>query len=133
VHIYDVGELYALVLGYALKQNANPAPPTNKFENFFFGSVGEHAWGTVAQSVAEILHARGQVKSPKAVSVQPAEDLRSLMGNTATNSRSVGERGRKQLGWSPKGRSLEEALEDDVDATLESLRAGMFPIVDGRK
>jgi len=119
VHVYDVADLYALVFGYALRQNQHPAPPVNKFSNFFFGSVGEHVWGDVARSVAKILHAHGQVSSPEAVSVEPSEDLRSLMENTATNSRSVSERGRKQLGWNPKGRSLEEALEDDVVAVLK--------------
>ncbi|KDQ20599.1 hypothetical protein BOTBODRAFT_26603 [Botryobasidium botryosum FD-172 SS1] len=119
VHIYDVAELYALVLGYALAQNQHPSPPTNKFSNFFFGSIGEHAWGDVARSVAKILHAHGQIKSPKAVSVEVSEELVGRIGSTATNSRSVSERGITQLGWKSTHRPLEEALEDDVVATLK--------------
>lgn len=37
----------------------------------------------------------------------------------STNSRSVSERGRK-LGWTTVAKSLEDTLEDDIDAVLAS-------------
>ncbi|KDQ14114.1 hypothetical protein BOTBODRAFT_55572 [Botryobasidium botryosum FD-172 SS1] len=116
VNIHDLTELYVLILDHALKENAHPAPPANKFANFFFASADEHAWGDVARLIAKSLHARGLVNSPDPVTIQPAEGYLRPLSN---NSRSVSERGRA-LGWVPRHRSIAEALEDDIDAVLEA-------------
>ncbi|KDQ21225.1 hypothetical protein BOTBODRAFT_25651 [Botryobasidium botryosum FD-172 SS1] len=117
VNINDTAELYVLVLRYALKQNETPAPPAHKFSNFFFGSGEVFAWGDIARAVGKILHARGLLKSPEAISVEPGNDF--FTAYTGSNSRSNAERSRTQLGWKPKSRSIFEALEDDVEAVLK--------------
>jgi len=109
VHINDLSNLYLLILDLALSgKDSNKA-----FGKFYFGSVGEHAWGDVAKALAPLLYDRGVVDNAQAVSISWDDTLRY----TATNSRSVSNRG-FALGWKPIAKSLEGTLEEDVDATL---------------
>ncbi|KAB5595104.1 hypothetical protein CTheo_1392 [Ceratobasidium theobromae] len=119
VHISDLVHLYNLVLGLAFSVRSGEAPRPQTFANFYFGSVGEHAWGDIAKRLGPILLKRGKVEKAEARSIRAdeVEDFAALM----SNSRSVAERSR-ELGWTTVAKSLEDTLEDDVDAVLATLK-----------
>ncbi|KAH7339828.1 NAD(P)-binding protein [Rhizoctonia solani] len=119
VHITDLVQLYALVLNLALSVRAGEATRPEAFANFYFGSVGEHAWGDIAKRLGPILLKRGKVEKTEARSIK-ADEVQNFSA-LATNSRSVAERSRK-LGWTTVAKSLEDTLEEDVDAVLATLK-----------
>ncbi|CAE6515434.1 unnamed protein product, partial [Rhizoctonia solani] len=118
VHITDLVQLYTLVLNLALSVRIGEAPRPEAFANFYFGSVGEHAWGDVAKKLGPILLKKGKVEKAEARSIK-ADEVQNFSA-LATNSRSVAERSRK-LGWTTVARSLEDTLEEDIDAVLEMM------------
>ncbi|EUC64034.1 NAD-binding domain protein, partial [Rhizoctonia solani AG-3 Rhs1AP] len=118
VHITDLVQLYTLVLNLALSVRIGEAPRPEAFANFYFGSVGEHAWGDVAKKLGPILLKKGKVEKAEARSIK-ADEVQNFSA-LATNSRSVAERSRK-LGWTTVARSLEDTLEEDIDAVLEQM------------
>ncbi|KAJ1304796.1 hypothetical protein OPQ81_005932 [Rhizoctonia solani] len=118
VHITDLVQLYILVLNLALSVRAGETPRPETFANFYFGSVEEHAWGDVAKQLGPILLKRGKVEKAEARSIG-ADEVQSF-GALTSNSRSIAERSR-QLGWTPVAKSLEDTLEEDVDAVLATL------------
>ncbi|CAE6514169.1 unnamed protein product [Rhizoctonia solani] len=119
VHITDLVQLYTLVLNLALSVRAGETSRPEAFANFYFGSVGEHAWGDIAKRLGPILLKRGKVEKAEARSINAGE-VENFSALT-TNSRSVAERSRK-LGWATVAKSLEETLEEDVDAVLATLK-----------
>lgn len=118
VHISDLVKLYALVLNLGLSVRAGETPRPETFANFYFGSVGEHAWGDIAKQLGPILLQRGKVEKAEARSIR-ADEVKSF-GALTSNSRSVAERSRK-LGWTTVAKSIEDTLEEDVDAVLATL------------
>lgn len=62
--------LYTLVLNLALSVRSGQATRPEAFANFYFGSVGEHAWGDVARKIGPILLAKGKVEKAEARSVK---------------------------------------------------------------
>jgi hypothetical protein len=65
--------LYNIVLNLALSVRGGQATRPEAFENFYFGSVGEHAWGDVAKKIGPILLAKGKVEKAEARSVKACE------------------------------------------------------------
>ncbi|KAF8706168.1 NAD-P-binding protein, partial [Rhizoctonia solani] len=118
VHISDLIKLYSLVLNLALSVRAGEAPRPEAYANFYFGSVGEHAWGDIARKIGPILLKKGKVEKAEARSIK-ADEVKNFAALT-TNSRSTAERSRK-LGWTTIAKSLEDTLEEDVDAVLATL------------
>jgi len=117
VHIYDLTELYTLVFEKALSERVAGKPTSSDpYERFYFGSVRPHVWGDVAKEVAPILFAKGLVDNDQAKSIDPKE----LSGGISVNSQSVSNRGFHD-GWVPSRATLEDTLEEDVDATLAQL------------
>ncbi|CAE6416212.1 unnamed protein product [Rhizoctonia solani] len=119
VHISDLIKLYSLVLNLALSVRAGETPRPETFANFYFGSVGEHAWGDIAKKLGPILLKKGKVEKAEARSIK-ADEVENFSALT-TNSRSIAERSRN-LGWTTVARSLEDTLEEDVDAVLSTLK-----------
>lgn len=114
VHIADLADLYQIVLDKALVERATGLNSNlDPYERFYFGSVGEHTWGDVARKLAPLLHARGLVDTPEAVSA-PIDDVPM---STVINSRSVANRAFKD-GWKPSRPTLEETYEEDIDGVL---------------
>lgn len=70
MHITDLILLYNLVLNLALSVRGGQATRPETFENFYFGSVGEHAWGDVARRIGPILFKKGKVEKAEARSVE---------------------------------------------------------------
>ncbi|CUA66643.1 hypothetical protein RSOLAG22IIIB_00084 [Rhizoctonia solani] len=119
VHITDLVQLYTLVLNLALSVRIGETPRPEAFANFYFGSVGEHAWGDIAKKLGPILLEKGKVEKAEARSIK-ADEVENFSA-LATNSRSVAERSRK-LGWTTVAKSLEDTLEEDVAAVLMTLK-----------
>jgi len=126
VHIDDLMQLYVLVLDRAIAVNTtndesvslNRPTPTS-YGRFYFGSVGTHVWGEINKDIAVRLHKRGLVETDEVKSVTVEEQPQ--LWATATNSRTVANRGLKVLGWRPSGKSLEETLDEEIDLTLSQL------------
>lgn len=70
----------------------------------------------------DIEQKKGKIKSQEVLSISRDEGAKfdPYVGSTATNSRSVANRG-KGLGWKPREEGLWDELEDDVDAILTEL------------
>ncbi|QRV79625.1 NAD(P)H-binding family protein [Ceratobasidium sp. AG-Ba] len=119
VHISDLIQLYTIILNLALSVRAGETPRPEAYTNFYFASVGEHAWGDVAKRIGPILLAKGKVEKAEARSVK-ASEVENFSALT-TNSRSVSVRGRN-LGWMPVAKSLEDSLEEDIDAVLATMK-----------
>ncbi|KAG8690322.1 hypothetical protein FRC11_012399, partial [Ceratobasidium sp. 423] len=119
VHITDLVQLYTLVFNLALSVRTGETPRPEVFANFYFGSVGEHAWGDIAKQLGPILLKKGKVEKAEARSIK-ANEVKGFAALT-TNSRSIAERSRK-LGWTTVAKSLEDTLEEDVDAVLATLK-----------
>ncbi|KAG9101516.1 hypothetical protein FS749_006086 [Ceratobasidium sp. UAMH 11750] len=117
VHISDLVSLYSIVLNPALSVRSGQTPRPEVYANFYFGSVREYAWGDIARLIGPILLAKGKVEKAEARSVKASELNYSSIGS---NSRSVSERGRN-LGWTTVAKSLEDSLEEDIDAVLASI------------
>ncbi|KAG9123988.1 hypothetical protein FRC07_013292 [Ceratobasidium sp. 392] len=118
VHISDLILLYNIILNLALSVRSGQTPRPEVYTNFYFASVGEHAWGDIAKQIGPILFTKGKVEKAEARSVKASEV--ENFSALATNSRSVSERGRN-LGWTTVARSLEDSLEEHIDAVLASL------------
>ncbi|CAE6448499.1 unnamed protein product [Rhizoctonia solani] len=119
VHITDLVQLYTLVLNLALSVHIGETPRPEVFANFYFGSVGEHAWGDIAKKLGPILLKKGKVEKAEARSIK-ADEVENFTA-LITNSRSIAERSRK-LGWTTVAKSVEDTLEEDVDAVLATLK-----------
>ncbi|KAJ1304798.1 hypothetical protein OPQ81_005934 [Rhizoctonia solani] len=117
VHISDLVKLYSLVYKLALSVRDGKTPRPQKFENFYFGTAGEHAWGDIAKQLGPLLHKKGKADTPEARSIT-ADEMK--WPAVATNSRSVADRSRS-LGWNPTAKSVHETLEEDLDAVLATL------------
>lgn len=116
VHIKDLQDLYILVIKDALKTRDEGKTKTS-YENFYFGSVDSHEWGSVSKALAPLLYERKLVDKPEAVSVPLGTDLDFNIGN---NSVSTADRGRA-LGWKPSHPSLDKSIGDDLDYILKNL------------
>ncbi|KAG8950896.1 hypothetical protein FRC03_012693, partial [Tulasnella sp. 419] len=96
VHIRDLARLYQLVFELALSgKNQNKS-----YANFFWGSVGQHEWKAIVDSLAKLLHKRGLVESDESKGIPLSEAPEALL-YTSNNSRTVSERG-FNLGWKPR-------------------------------
>ncbi|KAG8747798.1 hypothetical protein FRC10_011243 [Ceratobasidium sp. 414] len=119
VHISDLIPLYNIILNLALSVRSGQTPRPEVYTNFYFASVREHAWGDIAKRIGPILLAKGKVEKAEARSIKASkiENFSAL----STNSRSVSERGRN-LGWTTVAKSLEDSLEENIDAVLAALK-----------
>lgn len=123
VHIADLADLYYLILEKALAERVTGPllaegadSDLDPYTHFYWGSVGTHSWGDVARALAPLLYKAGVVENDQAKSAPVAE----LPAATTTNSRTVSNRGFKD-GWKPSRPSLEDTLQEDVDAVLAGL------------
>lgn len=93
---------------------------------YYFTENGEIVWGDIAKRVAAEAHKQGFLHTDDVVTVPDAEAHKLnpyaifILG---ANSRCKAIRARKLLGWSPKGRSLEDEIPDAVAS--EARRAGL--------
>ncbi|KAG8926792.1 hypothetical protein FRC01_008363 [Tulasnella sp. 417] len=117
VHIDDLANLYGLLLDHALSGRDKSTDP---YERFYWGSGDEHVWGDITKELARMLYARGVIRTETLKNIKIEEE--PTLNPTATNSRSVSNRGRA-LGWIRSGAPLFETLPQEVEWTLAEAQA----------
>ncbi|KAK4057652.1 hypothetical protein OIO90_001300 [Microbotryomycetes sp. JL221] len=118
VHAQDLEQLYTLVASLALSGKDN----NSSWGRFYVGAGEEHSWGEIVDRLADLLYARGKIDSKEVLVISREEGVKinPYIGSTATNSRSVANRG-KALGWKPRQNGLWDEIEDDVDGVLAQM------------
>ena len=124
VHITDVASLFLLLVQQGL-DDGGKADWGGK-EAFYFATSGEVRWKDVATAVAGLGRQKGFLESDAEPTSLQQEEMMALyparpMGPLtlwAANQRAKSDRARR-LGWKPKGPSLWECLQEDVELALE--------------
>jgi nucleoside-diphosphate-sugar epimerase len=129
VHVHDLSDLLVLLVKAAVANKSDVVDELWGEKGYFLAENGHHVWGVVAKQVAEAAYEAGYIPSVEVETVS-ADRAKEIAGFEAVswglNSKGFAKRGRKFLGWSPKGRSLEEEIPDIVDgeAKLLGLKKG---------
>ncbi|KAI4101978.1 MAG: hypothetical protein L6R37_004694 [Teloschistes peruensis] len=114
VHVHDLSDAYVLLVEAAA---AGGGKASWGNEGYYFTENGEHQWGDISKLVAAAAHTQGFISSGK-VETLPDEKVNELVrfgiGLWGANSRCRALRARKLLGWSPKGKSIEEDIPNTV-------------------
>ncbi|KAI5475667.1 hypothetical protein MNV49_001084 [Pseudohyphozyma bogoriensis] len=85
VHVQDLASLYTLVMNHAL---ANPSSTkasdaSKGWENLIYAGLAQHTWGPAIKTLGDLMYARGEVKTPSAVSIPDSEgDMFMFGGNS---------------------------------------------------
>ncbi|EKD21711.1 uncharacterized protein L3040_004934 [Drepanopeziza brunnea f. sp. 'multigermtubi'] len=122
VHIHDLADLFVLLVEAAAAKKPELDVHLWGREGYFLAENGHHVWGEVSKQVGEYAFKQGYIKekSVKPMSPEEAKKVAGLEGASwGLNSKGFAKRARKYLGWSPKGKSLEEIIPDIVDAEAE--------------
>ncbi|KAH8899201.1 NAD(P)-binding protein [Thozetella sp. PMI_491] len=123
VHIQDVSSLFILLVDAALDPQKNQNQEIFGTHGYFFNPAGTHTWGEVAEQVAEeVVKQRYLAEAP--LRTVKYEDIPNK--SLGTNSKSVGERASKFLGWKPTGPSLKDEVPGIV--AVEARKLGLNPI-----
>ncbi|KAL8808823.1 MAG: hypothetical protein Q9200_003989 [Gallowayella weberi] len=123
IHVHDLSDLYVALIEAAA---AGGGKASWGNEGYYFAENGEHVWGKIAQAVATAAHKQGFIPTDK-VEIHSNEEINEMSkGGTVlwgANSRCRAVRARTLLGWSPKGKSLEDVIAETVasEADLRGL------------
>jgi nucleoside-diphosphate-sugar epimerase len=130
-HLSDVSQLFALIVGEALKPDGGKA--TWGKEGFYFGVASEVRWKEAAEAIQKILVKQGLVDPNAEVESWPKEKFVGLLPQLeswfpeitlyfwGSNSRAVSERATNLLGWEARGPTFFEALEADVLVVVDEI------------
>lgn len=114
VHVHDLSEVFVALVEAAAAGGGNASWGA---EGYYFTENGEHVWGEISKAVASAAHKQGFILSDKVETHSDEEINEMCQFGTAlwgANSRCRAIRARKLLGWSPKGRSIEEEIPDTM-------------------
>ena len=114
VHVHDLSEVFVALVEAAAAGGGNASWGD---EGYYFTENGEHIWGEISKAVASAAHKQGFIPSDE-VQSHSNEEIDEMCqfgtGLWGANSRCRAIRARKLLGWSPKGRSIEQEIPDTV-------------------
>ncbi|KAL8886173.1 MAG: hypothetical protein Q9215_006075 [Flavoplaca cf. flavocitrina] len=114
VHVHDLSEVFVALVEAAAAGGGNASWGD---EGYYFTENGEHIWGEISKVVASAAHKQGFIPSNE-VQTHSNEEIDEMCqfgtGLWGANSRCRAIRARKLLGWSPKGRSIEQEIPDTV-------------------
>ncbi|KAI0331856.1 NAD-P-binding protein [Cubamyces sp. BRFM 1775] len=104
VHIDDLADVYIRLFDAALQE---PEKVSHGREGYFFVDNGELEVRQLLQPIADTLFSLGRISTRELVPYAPGEAGKYLINEWLanflfTNSRTVGSRARRELGWSPK-------------------------------
>ena len=123
VHVHDLSDVYVLLVEAAV---AGGGKATWGADAYYITENGEHVMGELGQRVAKAAHQQGFIQSDQ-VATLPDEEISKILPFGPVllggNSRARGIRARKLLGWSPKGKSVEEEIPETV--AIEADRLGL--------
>jgi nucleoside-diphosphate-sugar epimerase len=124
VHVHDLSDLYVLLTEAAV---ANKPELDSKLwgkDGYFLTENGTHVWGQISKLVGETAFNKGYIKNKevKAMEIKEATDFAGFQAlSWGVNSKGFGKRARKYLGYSPKGKSLEEEIPDIIESEAKAL------------
>ncbi len=122
VHIHDVSSLFRLLAEAAVDPSKRQDPEIFGPHGYFFNPGATHTWGEVAEQVAEETVKQGYLKEAP-LKVVKFEDIANK--SLGTNSKGVGERAAKYLGWKPTGPTLKHEIPGIV--AIEAKKLGLSP------
>lgn len=128
VHIDDLGDLYVKLV----EATQDPSKQDDKeifgLHGYFFADGGTHLWSDVARWAADQASKQGYLPEPITKTATLKEVLQwDGISNISwgRNSKGVGQRARKYLGWQPKGTPLRDTIADVVSFEAQAL--GLTP------
>ncbi|KAI5480198.1 hypothetical protein MNV49_001526 [Pseudohyphozyma bogoriensis] len=115
VHVQDLASLYHLVMHHALlNPTSTQASAASKgWENLIYAGVAQHTWGSVIKTLGDLLYARGDVKTPSAVSIPDNEGDMFMFGG---NSFLAVSKKAKALGFVQREKDLVESMKEALPA-----------------
>lgn len=122
VHVYDLSSCYLALVEAAVDHGGKA---TWGVEGYYFTENGEHIWGETAKIVASAAKDQGFLVSDEVVTMSKDEADQQLGAYASyfwgTNSRCKAIRARKLFGWSPKERSMNEDVLENVNIEAKKL------------
>ncbi|KAL7817322.1 NAD(P)-binding protein [Trichoderma gracile] len=124
VHVDDVGEMFLKLFEASQDPEKKNNPEIFGRHGYFFGPKGVLNFKRIAERVAEEVKKQGYVKDAavKPVSIAEQKQLKGYLpvaDSLGQNSKSVGQRFKKYLGWEPQ---VNDSVEDDI-ANVVSVKA----------
>ncbi|KAL8653039.1 MAG: hypothetical protein Q9226_004010, partial [Calogaya cf. arnoldii] len=114
VHVHDLSVVFVALVEAAA---AGGGGAMFGDQAYYFTENGEHIWGQISKAVASAAHKQGFISSD-AVETHSDKDINEMCQAGAmlwgANSRCRAIRARKLLGWTPKGRSIEDEIPDTM-------------------
>ncbi|WVQ76323.1 hypothetical protein IAR50_005988 [Cryptococcus sp. DSM 104548] len=110
VHVQDLSDLYVLLLTHAL---SSPTATTalsdsHGWSNLIYAGLDTHAWKPIIELVGDLLHARGDIPNPGAISIGEGEGDLYMFGGSSFMQ--VSEKA-KDLGWRQRQPSLADSVK----------------------
>ncbi|KAJ5333869.1 nucleoside-diphosphate-sugar epimerase [Penicillium brevicompactum] len=126
VHVHSVTALFIRLFESALQRRDEELLWGS--EAYYLAEEGEHCWGEVADTIAEVALKKGFLQSTPTKVFLDRVSAFKLAGFEATswgnNMRCRASRARSLLQWQPVGKALEEELSQIVDGEYNDLKRG---------
>ena len=123
VHVHDLSDCYLKLIEAAVDDGGKA---TWGKDGYYFTENGEHIWGNTCKAVACAAHKQGFIPTNEVVAIS-ADDVNQLRPHGAllwgSNSRGRALRARNLLGWSPKGKAIDDETPEAV--SIESKALGL--------
>lgn len=123
MHVHDLSDIYALLVDAAVAGQTTPG--LWGAEAYYLSENGEHIWGELAQSTAEVAAKLGYIPEGKAEPID-LESAKKYAGfeslSWGMNSRGRAQRARELLGWQPSRPSLLAELPEIVRSEWQRLQ-----------
>lgn len=114
VHVSDLAQLFVLLTEAAIGKNTDSQLWNEN--GYYLVENGEHLWADLARLMGEKATELGLVKNQLQESSLDKQKAIDQAGFEAVswgfNSRGKAERAKKVVGWEPKGRSIEDNVEE---------------------
>lgn len=123
VHIHDLGNLFVLLTEAAVAGRHDDG--LWGADGYYLVENGEHVWGDVSRSIAEIAAKEGYIPAPtvETVDIETCEKFAGYQAlSWGMNSRGKARRAARLLGWKPVAPSLEEELPGIVKLEYNDLK-----------
>lgn len=127
VHILDLSVLFRLLVEKAVASLTPDGSDDSEIfgqKGYFLAESGHHVWGQISKQVGKIAFEKGYIKTPE-VDTMEVQEANKRVGSEALtwglNSKGYAKRARKYLGWTPKGKTLEEELPGIVVGEAKAL------------